>query len=499
MKTLKRIVFAFFIICLSISCRKDFDFEPISSPLIFSKDTVYLDTVFTNTKSAAYTLMAYNKSNKNIYIPKVVLTQGEESFYKLMIDGISGKTFENIEILAKDSIYIFIETSINFDKTRNNSYLYTDQIRFLGGSQPQSIELVTLVRDAYFLYPQKDKNGATQQIDISENRKENGFWLTENHPTAGNTLHLTNKKPYVIYGFAAIPENKKLIIDKGAELYFHNNSGLIAKKNSSIEVNGTLEGPVIFTGSRLEYSYRYLPGQWKGIWLQNTAQSTLNNLIISNTDIGLIAENASHLDLYNVQIYNSIQYGLLGINSQINGKNLITANSGIAAMALKEGGDYNFIHSSLINLWNTPGQTSLVIENSSGSALGSYIFENCLIYSSTSTSFNIYSDQTNIKQLTFKNNLLKDFNSRIQTNLFPYNYNDSDYYSNNVILANSNSGKVAFADSNHNKYQLTDQSTEILGKADTETAQKVPEDLSGNPRISNPDFGAYQHLNTIQE
>ena len=30
------------------SCRSDFDFEPSSGGLEFSKDTVYLDTVFTN-------------------------------------------------------------------------------------------------------------------------------------------------------------------------------------------------------------------------------------------------------------------------------------------------------------------------------------------------------------------------------------------------------------------------------------------------------------------
>ncbi|TDS57195.1 hypothetical protein [Myroides indicus] len=499
MKTLKHVCFTLVIICLSISCRKDIDFEPMSDSLTFSKDTVYLDTVFTNIKSAVYTLKAYNNSTKNIYIPKVGLANGEQSYYKLMIDGISGKTFENIEVLAKDSIYIFIETSIDFDKTRDKSYLYTDQIQFLGGAKPQNIELVSLVRDAYFLYPKKDLNGITEQIDVSKNKKENGFWLTENHPTAGNTLHLTNKKPYVIYGFAAIPEGKKLIIDQGAELFFYNNSGLIAKKNSSIEANGTIEEPIVFTGNRLEYSYRYLPGQWRGIWLQETSKSSLNNLIVTNTDIGLIAENTLDLNLYNVQIYNSVQYGLLAINAQINGKNLITANAGISTMALQEGGNYSFIHSSLVNYWNAPDQTSLLIENKAETSLGSYTFENCLIYSSASTSFNIHSDEANIQKFKFKNNLFKDLSNRTMSYTFPYNYNDSTYYADNFILTNQNSGKVVFADINRNKYQPTDQSSSILGKAGIKTAQKVPNDLSGKLRSSEPDFGAYQHINTMQE
>jgi hypothetical protein len=34
--------------------------------LIFSKDTIYLDTVFNNIGSSTYTLKVYNKSNKDI-------------------------------------------------------------------------------------------------------------------------------------------------------------------------------------------------------------------------------------------------------------------------------------------------------------------------------------------------------------------------------------------------------------------------------------------------
>ena len=36
-------------------------------------------------------------------------------------------------------------------------------------------------------------------------------------------LNFTKDKPYVIYGYAAIPANKTLVIDAGARIYFHNN------------------------------------------------------------------------------------------------------------------------------------------------------------------------------------------------------------------------------------------------------------------------------------
>ena len=72
-----------FIIGLAISltsCRKDFVFEPNTGGLEFSKDTVYLDTVFTNIGSSTYRLKVYNKSDKDISIPKI---QHRQSFHQL--------------------------------------------------------------------------------------------------------------------------------------------------------------------------------------------------------------------------------------------------------------------------------------------------------------------------------------------------------------------------------------------------------------------------------
>ena len=55
------------------SCRKDFEFSPSTGILEFSKDTVYLDTVFTNIGSSTYNLKVYNRSNNDIIIPTLDL------------------------------------------------------------------------------------------------------------------------------------------------------------------------------------------------------------------------------------------------------------------------------------------------------------------------------------------------------------------------------------------------------------------------------------------
>ena len=68
----------YFILTLSIlifwsSCRNDFDFSESTGQLQFSKDTVYLDTVFTNIGSSTYNLKVYNKTDDNILITNINL------------------------------------------------------------------------------------------------------------------------------------------------------------------------------------------------------------------------------------------------------------------------------------------------------------------------------------------------------------------------------------------------------------------------------------------
>ena len=80
--------------------------------LFASKDTVFLDTIFTNIGSATYNLKVYNRGNDDITIPAISLERGLDSNYRLNVDGIPGKDFENIDILSKDSIFIFIEVIV---------------------------------------------------------------------------------------------------------------------------------------------------------------------------------------------------------------------------------------------------------------------------------------------------------------------------------------------------------------------------------------------------
>lgn len=275
--------FLIVIIMLAGACRSDFETVASSGELTFSKDTIYLDTVFTNIGSSTYRLKVYNPSKKDINIPTVKLGKGLDSKYRMTVDGMQGnegKLFTNVEILAKDSLYIFIETTASITDADPTDFLYTDNIEFDAGANLQTIPLVTLIQDAVFLYPKRFADGTIETLPLADSQEVSGFYLDENDPINGNELHFTNKKPYVIYGYAAVPNDKTAIFDAGSRVFFHTNSGLIVGKNASLQINGsasnstTLENEVVFEGDRLEPEYASIPGQWGQFGLQMAVQTT---------------------------------------------------------------------------------------------------------------------------------------------------------------------------------------------------------------------------------
>ncbi|MBT8321364.1 MAG: hypothetical protein KJO90_06815, partial [Eudoraea sp.] len=168
---MRRFAVVVVILCclIGFSCRKDFDFETSQGQLLFSKDTIFLDTIFTGISSSTYSLKVFNPTDADLRIPFVGLLEGESSGYRLNVDGLAGKEFQDVPILAKDSLYVFIETTLDISTLNQNQFLYTDILRFGNGSNAQDIPLVTLVRDAVFLYPATLPDGTKETISLGVN------------------------------------------------------------------------------------------------------------------------------------------------------------------------------------------------------------------------------------------------------------------------------------------------------------------------------------------
>jgi hypothetical protein len=492
------------LITLLTSCRKDFSAELSTGKLLFSKDTVYLDTAFSNIGSSTYNLKVYNKSNNAISIPAIRLGRGENSMYRLNVDGIAGKHFENIEILAKDSIYIFIETTINYAQVTNP--IYTDSIVFDSDTYLQDVKLVTLVKDAHFLFPSKNSQGIVETIKIGvdgdgKNINVNGFYLNEN-------TTFTNEKPYVIYGYCAVPENKSLTIEAGTNIHFHANSGLIISKKATLTIKGELSNQVIFEGDRLEPKFSEIPGQWGTIWLRaGSKNNTIKNTIIKNATIGIISDSIGEistptLTIKNTQIYNSSNFGLLGRETTINGENLVINNSGQSSLACIIGGKYNFTHSTFTNFWNNSFREypSVLINNYftyfenntqvvETRNLEEANFTSCIIDGSNNVELIIDKVEGSVFNYSFKNNLLKfnDYNNSYST-IPEYDFTNITFYQNNIL-----NGKSNFKSPQNNKLIIGEKSVAIK-KANAQGTIQVPNDILGKLRVFPADIGAYQHI-----
>lgn len=495
------------------SCRNDFEFEPSTGNLTFSRDTVYLDTVFTNIGSSTYTLKVYNRSNKDIKIPTIRLGEGDQSKYRLMIDGdgigsgtVPGRIFHDVELLAKDSMFIFIETTIDYTEYANNetTFLYTDRIEFDSGSNFQKVELVTLVQDAIFLFPARNEEGLYEAVPTSETDERLIYGFNLSHEENGDEFIWTNQKPYVVYGMAVVPTGETLNVQAGARVHFHADSGLIVRNGGVLNVNGApsaeLENEVIFEGDRLEPGFASVPGQWLTVWLQDGSRADIKNLTLKNALIGIRMDGndgtPDTFKLHNTKIYNSSISGLQSRNGTVQGTNLVINNAGMAAMECR-GGSYDFKHCTFANYFNSYNQVPVLITDYFDTEEARYVsdmdavFSNCILYGSSN--YGLLFDRVETLQFNyaFRNCLIKfnDFNNQFQDN--PLYSFEGGSYPGSLIAKTSSEFLPEFENPQQNQLNISNESA-ANGAADFAVSQLVPADVINNPRANPSDIGAYE-------
>lgn len=489
------------------SCRNDFESVPSTGNLEFSSDTVYLDTIFSNIGSSTYNLKVYNRSDEDINIPTLRLGEGEASYYRLNVDGVPGKVFENVQVLAKDSIFIFVETTIDIANFPNpdNAFIYTDQILFDSGANEQKVELVTLVQDAVFLFPADLGDGIFETLNLGMDDDGNdilieGFFLDDSE------LTFTNEKPYVIYGYAAVDVGKTLTVQPGARVHFHANSGILVANTGSIKSIGLpsndpelMENEIIFEGDRLEPGFADIPGQWGTIWL--TAGSTNNEFeytTIKNNVVGILMDSNDGdrtLTLKNVQIYNTANVGLLARSGNVYGENMVINNAGQSALACSIGGTYTFNHCTFANYWTgsfrsfPTVQLDNVLDENNGVDMFAR-FNNCIIYGSEQRELGLFNIPGADFDFRFTNSLIRfeDPNGDFEDDP-NYLFSDTNLYEN--ILRNVD---PVFQNKNLNNFNIEMGTSGAENLGITPTTPPVAIDLNGITRANPSDAGAYESI-----
>lgn len=494
------------VLLLWCSCRTDFEYGPSAGNLEFSKDTVYLDTIFGTIASSTYTLKVFNPTRDDVVIPAIGLAQGQNSSYRLNVDGAAGKEFKDILLYAQDSLFIFIETVLDIPAGEGTSFLNTDAIQFDSGNHLQEVHLVTLVKDAQFLFPGTSENGIKETVPIrldtdTDEIQIEGF-LLEDHE-----LHFTDQRPYVIYGYAVVPEGKELVVDPGSRIHFHKASGILVQKEASIQVNGSLsmdevlqENAVVFEGDRLEPQFSEVPGQWGGIWIVSGSNgNNLSYATVKNATVGVYVEGdglleSNTLTLKNSSIFNSANINLWAKKAVIHGENNVLGSAGSISLYCNLGGSYSFLHSTIANYWANGFRNGSALEidnyNATTTAKGDLLkasFVNCIIDGAKNIELSLRSNQENEFSFSFTNCLLKFVDNVSRFDQEPrYDFANGPEYTN--IFLNEN---LQFTDPFRNDYKIEEGSA-ANGKGDLETAHLVPLDILGRDRTQSPEIGAFE-------
>lgn len=338
------------ILLLTNSCRKDDElFEDANAQLNFSTDSVMFDTVFTTVGTTTQNFRVFNPYKETIRISSIRLNGGQSSTFRINVDGRPGPFHENIEIAPKDSMYIFVEATVDPNDSLN-PFVISDFIEFTTNGNRQQVNLVAWGQNAIYFTPKRFSRSLPDYSSASGN-----------YNNIAETITWTDSLPIVVYGYVRVDTLDVLNIKEGTKIYFHNNAGIWVSKNATLNVEGTKDKPVIFRSDRLEAAYENIPGQWDRIWINEGGNHNIEYAVIKNAFIGIQAEILPseaptspfsiswNLDIKNTIIKNCSGIGLLTGIYQINATNLLISNCGQYNTVIRGGGLYDFTHCTFGN------------------------------------------------------------------------------------------------------------------------------------------------------
>ena len=316
---------------LTTSCDDDLDYTTSPSALLsFSSDTVKFDTVFTTIGSSTRIFKVYNYGDDPLMIPSILLASKGQAGFRVNVDGMSGTEFQDVEVRDGDSLYFFVEVTVN-PRDENTPFLLRDSLIF----HLQSGVLQKVLLEAY---------GQDMIVIRGEVFK--------------NDTVLTGDRPYVVYDSLVVDNNATLRLTEGTRLYFHSGAGVNVR--GTLRAEGTLAHPVVFRGDRLDNMFSYLPydrlsNQWKGIVLQSSSYDNYFNYTDIHGGTWGIMCDSSATDKDKLIIENSVIHNVGGCAlSAIGGRiwigNSELTNAGEHCLHV-HGSDIQVVFSTLANFY----------------------------------------------------------------------------------------------------------------------------------------------------
>lgn len=397
------------ILLFTASCKKD-TFLTTGGSISYGVDTFLFDTVFTAMGSSTRELMIYNKENQSIKISSLQLKQGGNSAFYFTVNGHQGPVVKDIEIAAKDSVWVFL--GVQIDPTNEDAPFIIED------------ELVATLNGKDFVLP---INAFGQNAHyVVDSVLKTDTWKTD--------------KPYVIINNALVDEGETLTLPAGCRVYLNANSRLYVM--GTLKANGSLEQPVIMQGDRLDRKKFIgadyaVGGEWGGVYFfKQSYQNEMNYVQLLNagasTAIGesktigaaiqldqdTVMNTIPKLKLTNSIIKNSQGYGIIAFTSSLYAENNLIIECGNDNICILEGGKYDINDCTIVSYgWERNKHTQgaalramnyRMVDNTSyvGNGLSLNV-SNCIVYGSLKNEFVASKVDDFPASIVVKNSILK--------------------------------------------------------------------------------------------
>jgi hypothetical protein len=345
------------------ACEREFVYRGGEEGLVLSTDTVMFDTIFTAIGSTTHNFLIYNPYDEDMLIEGIELSGGDESSFRLNINGSAENSLTDIRLRGNDSLFVFVEVTI--DPVHSNSPIVgADSVIITTRDRRQSVRLIAYGQDVILL------------------KKE---WL--------KTQTLTKDKPYLISEYIVVDTAQTLTVEQGARLYFQKDASMLVL--GSLIVKGTKDEPVLFASDRLEDWYVDKPGQWGYIHLlPGSSGTTIDYAVIRNGTMGILADSVGSMEepliINNTKIEHVSTFGLLAQSANVKVTNTLFGDCGTHSLAITVGGEYEFTHCTFANYfaWSFRSTPAVFINNYYMDEQGEVnivplrkaSFENCIVY-----------------------------------------------------------------------------------------------------------------------
>ncbi len=329
------------------SCENDTIHNNPEVSLRFSIDTLRFDTVFTELGSVTRFVKIYNDEEDAVILNNIEIENQSNSFFRMNVDGIEGNSNQVTRIEGLDSVYVFVEVTVDPNNPLSISpFVIEDKINIRANDSEYVVHLEAWGQNANYI-PNRFSDGTINGLGCP-----------------GGMTTWDDSKPYVIYGVLGI-DNCVLNIAPGTQIFVHggiaisddlgvyNDGIIVVTATGSINAQGTVDNPITIKTDRLEPSFQEVSGQWAGILLQpNSTGNNFKNTIIQHSIIGISIDSSASAQLDNCEIAFTSSNGITASHASVTANNCLFYENGGNGISLGYGGDYSFNYCTVANFNN---------------------------------------------------------------------------------------------------------------------------------------------------